>query len=98
MQAASDEGGYEVVSAFTGHGISWYFHGPPDIYHVPNNIDDVMKPGMVFTVEPVISEGSGQVVLLKDEWTANSVDNSRAAQFEHTILITESGHEILTKL
>jgi len=98
MQAASDEGGYEVVSAFTGHGISWYFHGPPDIYHVPNNIDGIMKPGMVFTVEPVISEGSGEIVLLNDGWTANSLDNSRAAQFEHTILITESGHEILTEL
>ena len=86
------------MAAFTGHGISWYFHGPPDIFHVPNDSGHIMKPGMVFTVEPAVSEGSGQIVLLEDGWTANSADNSRAAQFEHTVLITESGHEILTEL
>ena len=52
---------------------------------------------MTFTVEPVITQGKEEVVLLEDGWTAVMLDNARAAQFEHTILITDSGHEILTK-
>lgn len=55
-----------------------------------------MKPGMTFTIEPAIGEGSPQVLVLEDGWTAVSVDNSRSAQFEHTVLITDSGVEILT--
>lgn len=56
-----------------------------------------MEPGMTFTVEPVITQGKEDVVLLEDGWTAVMLDNARAAQFEHTVLITDSGHEILTE-
>ena len=56
-----------------------------------------MKPGMTFTVEPAISEGRPEIVILEDGWTAVTEDNSRSAQFEHTVLITENGKEILTK-
>jgi len=55
-----------------------------------------MKEGMTFTIEPVISEGSSKVVVLEDGWTAVSIDNSRSAQFEHTIAIKSTGAEILT--
>jgi len=56
----------------------------------------VMKPGMVFTVEPVICQGNGDVEVLEDGWTIVTADDSRGAQFEHTILITDSGYDILT--
>lgn len=56
-----------------------------------------MKPGMVFTIEPALSEGTDEVELYSDGWTVATGDNSRAAQFEHTILITNTSYEILTK-
>lgn len=89
--------GFEVVGQFTGHGIGSYFHGPPDIYHVPNTYPGEMLPGMTFTIEPAVSEGTDEIVILEDGWTAVTCDNSRAAQCEHTVLITETGVEILTK-
>ena len=92
----AQESGFEVIGEFTGHGIGKYFHGPPDIYHVPNDYPGTMLPGMTFTIEPILSEGSDRMTILKDGWTAITCDNSRAAQSEHTVLITESGVEILT--
>ena len=89
--------GFQVVPAFTGHGIGSYFHGPPDIFHQTNSYPGKMKPGMTFTVEPAISEGGFHIVILEDGWTAVTEDNSRSAQFEHTVLITEHGVDILTK-
>ncbi|KAF0298797.1 Methionine aminopeptidase 1D, mitochondrial [Amphibalanus amphitrite] len=80
-----------------GHGIGRYFHGPPEIYHCWNSYPGTMQPGMTFTIEPVISQGSREIVLLEDGWTAISGDGSRSAQFEHTVLITEDGVEILTE-
>lgn len=57
---------------------------------------EVMEPGMTFTIEPIFSEGSGVLELWEDGWTASTEDGSRTSQFEHTILITENGREILT--
>ena len=85
------------MGQFTGHGIGSYFHGPPDIYHVPNTYPGKMLPGMTFTIEPALSEGTDEIVILEDGWTALTCDNSRAAQCEHTVLITETGVEILTR-
>ncbi|KAE9539389.1 hypothetical protein AGLY_004641 [Aphis glycines] len=86
-----------VVPSITGHGIGTYFHGPPTIFHSTLHVyPGVMKPGMVFTVEPVICQGDGDVEILEDSWTIVTVDDSRGAQFEHTILITDRGYEILT--
>ncbi|TRY74391.1 hypothetical protein TCAL_04601 [Tigriopus californicus] len=88
---------YTVVPAFIGHGIGSYFHGPPDIYHVPNRYPGVLTPGMIFTIEPILSEGTHELILLEDEWTAVSADDSRSAQFEHTVLVGKERLEILTE-
>lgn len=85
-----------TVPLFLGHGIGNFFHGPPDIYHCLNNYPGLMVPGMIFTIEPVVSEGDRRVRVLEDGWTAITLDNSRTAQKEHTVLITKSGAEILT--
>jgi len=90
------EQGYNVVPAFTGHGIGDYFHGPPDIICCRNSYPGVMLPGMTFTVEPIVSEGGAGVRILEDGWTAVSSDNSRSVQFEHTVLVTDTGLDILT--
>jgi methionyl aminopeptidase len=89
--------GYGVVRAFCGHGIGEEFHAEPQVlhYHEPR-ARDLMQPGMTFTVEPMITVGSERHVIWPDGWTAVTVDGKRAAQFEHTILVTDTGVEILT--
>ena len=87
-----------TVPLFLGHGIGDFFHGPPDIYHCLNNYPGRMVPGMVFTIEPVVSEGDRRVKVLPDGWTAVTLDNSRTAQQEHTVLVTDTGVEVLTAL
>ncbi|XP_065579144.1 methionine aminopeptidase 1D, mitochondrial-like isoform X1 [Artemia franciscana] len=96
IENCTKEYNLRVIPAFTGHGIGSFFHGPPEICHFKNNEPGEMFPGMIFTVEPVITDGSGEVIVLDDGWTAVTADGSRAAQFEHTILITNTGAEILT--
>lgn len=90
-----------VIPSVFGHGIGRFFHEKPDVMHFHDESvegeDDVMKPGMVFTIEPAISEGTEEVELYSDGWTLTTGDNSRAAQFEHTILITNNSYEILTR-
>ncbi|XP_073957845.1 methionine aminopeptidase 1D, mitochondrial isoform X2 [Choristoneura fumiferana] len=93
----SRKNGLTVLPAFIGHGIGQYFHGPPDIYHTLNRYPGQMEPGMTFTIEPVLSHGSKHTLILKDGWTVVTEDGSRAAQAEHTILVTKDGAEILTK-
>lgn len=88
--------GFTVAPTFCGHGIGSYFHGPPDIYHTRTQLGGTMEPGMTFTVEPVITMGSQDMAILEDNWTIVAVDGARSAQFEHTILITETGREVLT--
>lgn len=97
IEARAEESNCSVVPYFCGHGIGSYFHGPPDIYHFNHDSDEVMKSGMTFTIEPVISEGGPEIVVLEDGWTAVTTDNSRTAQFEQTILITDDGAEVLTR-
>ncbi len=90
--------GYGVVRAFCGHGIGEDFHMEPQIlhYHEPR-ARTPMEEGMVFTVEPMITEGDIAHVVWPDGWTASTVDGRRAAQFEHTVLVTADGAEILTR-
>ncbi|KFM57911.1 Methionine aminopeptidase 1D, mitochondrial, partial [Stegodyphus mimosarum] len=88
--------GYSVIPAFCGHGIGSSFHSHPNILHYENEEEGIMSKGMIFTIEPVICEGKPDIVILEDGWTATTEDNSRSAQFEHTILITETAAEILT--
>lgn len=86
-----------VVPAFIGHGIGSFFHGPPEVYHFQNDFDiGTMEAGMTFTIEPILSLGTEELELWEDKWTAATIDGSRTSQFEHTILITKEGCEILT--
>jgi methionyl aminopeptidase len=89
--------GFGVVRAFVGHGIGELFHMDPQ---VPHYFDPaartVLVPGMTFTIEPMINQGTWQHVSWDDNWTAVTADGKRSAQFEHTILVTETGVEILT--
>ncbi|KAL7536727.1 hypothetical protein ACHAXR_007369 [Thalassiosira sp. AJA248-18] len=89
--------GYSTVRAFCGHGIGQVFHTAPNIYHYTVNQPlDEMKPGHVFTIEPMICEGLHDPYMWPDDWTATTVDGKRSAQFEHTLLVTEDGVEALT--
>jgi methionyl aminopeptidase len=90
--------GFSVVYEFCGHGVGVQFHEEPQIDHTSRrNSGPVMKPGMTFTIEPMINEGRpGTVVDKTDKWTARTVDKKLSAQFEHTILVTETGFEVLT--
>uniref|UniRef100_A0A1B6E9Y8 Methionine aminopeptidase n=1 Tax=Clastoptera arizonana TaxID=38151 RepID=A0A1B6E9Y8_9HEMI len=90
--------GFNVIPCFLGHGIGSYFHGPPDIYHTySTEYPGEMLSGMTFTIEPVLTQGSKEVIILEDGWTAVSADKARSAQWEETVLITDSGVEVLTK-
>ncbi|KAF8228196.1 methionine aminopeptidase [Tricholoma matsutake] len=90
--------GCATVRTYTGHGVNDLFHCSPNIPHyAKNKAVGTMKPGMVFTIEPMINLGSNwDVVHWPDNWTATTVDGKRSAQFEETLLITEHGVEVLT--
>jgi methionyl aminopeptidase len=89
--------GLSVVRNFCGHGIGSVFHTTPNVMHYKNNEPaGIMKPGMVFTIEPMICEGTHKNVTWPDNWTAATSDGKRSAQFEHTFLITKTGVEALT--
>lgn len=89
--------GYEVVRAFVGHGIGEQFHTDLQIphYYEPR-MTTIMEPGMVFTIEPMISMGTGLHKIWDDDWTAVTADGSRTAQFEHMLVVTDTAVEILT--
>jgi len=86
-----------VVNQFVGHGVGLDFHEGPQVFHSRNNVRIPLIPGMTFTIEPMINAGErGAVIDPKDHWTARTVDGKASAQWEHTVLITQEGHEILT--
>jgi methionyl aminopeptidase len=90
--------GCSVVRAFGGHGIGRAMHEPPFVSHVRASAEKlVLRPGMTLTVEPMINLGSPEVDVLADGWTVVTRDGRLSAQFEHTILVTADGHEILTR-
>jgi len=89
--------GYSVVEDYCGHGIGREFHEAPQVVHVgKKGTGPEMKPGMTFTIEPMINLGAKEGKVLKDGWTVVTRDKKWSAQFEHTILVTKDGHEILT--
>ena len=90
--------GYSVVYEFCGHGVGIEMHEDPQVDHTARkNSGPKMKPGMIFTIEPMINEGKPRVrVDESDGWTTRTVDNKLSAQFEHSILVTETGYEVLT--
>ena len=99
IQEIAEKEGYSVVEDYCGHGIGREFHEEPQIVHVgKRGTGAKMKPGMTFTVEPMINIGSKTTKFSHpdDGWTVVTVDGSLSAQFEHTILVTSEGHEILT--
>lgn len=89
---------YGIVREYTGHGIGRAFHEPPQVVHVARaGTGFKLVPGMIFTVEPMINQGTHKTVLSKlDGWTVRTADGALSAQWEHTVLVTERGHEILT--
>ena len=98
IQSYVEEKGFSVVRDFCGHGISNTFHEQPNILHYgKKNVGQEIKPGMTFTIEPMINAGKLESKLLNDGWTAVTKDKSLSAQFEHTIGITENGYEIFTE-
>lgn len=99
IQEYAEAHGFSVVRDFVGHGISHIFHTPPQVPHFGvRGKGRKLRPGMVFTIEPMINEGTYEHLLLADGWTAITKDRKLSAQFEHTIAITEDGVEILTLL
>jgi len=98
IQTYVEKKGFSVVRDFCGHGIGKIFHEMPNVLHYGEKGQGIkLKPGMTFTVEPMINEGVYNTKLLKDGWTAVTKDKSLSAQFEHTVGVTENGYEIFTK-
>jgi methionyl aminopeptidase len=90
--------GYGVVRDYTGHGVHTIFHSGLVIPHYDEPAyDTVIRPGMTFTIEPMITLGSGDWYMWDDGWTVLTADGSRCAQFEHTLVVTEKGAEVLTR-
>ncbi|HLM64960.1 MAG TPA: type I methionyl aminopeptidase [Acidimicrobiales bacterium] len=97
IQAHAEGHGYGVVRSFVGHGIAEQFHTDLQIPHYDNpRASTIIEPGMTFTIEPMITMGAWQHQLWDDGWTAVTVDRRRTAQFEHTLLVTDTGAEVLT--
>ena len=97
IQQYAEGEGCSVVEEFTGHGIGFAFHEPPQVPHFGRKGEGIrLVPGMVFTVEPMINLGKKDLRILADNWTAVTLDGSLSAQFEQTVLVTNNGHESLT--
>ena len=98
IQAHAEQHRYGVVREFCGHGLGRLFHDAPEVIHAAQaGTGPVLKPGMFFTIEPMINLGKPWAKVLGDGWTAVTRDKSLSAQFEHSIAITETGKEIFTK-
>ncbi len=98
IQTHAEANGFSVVRMFVGHGIGTEFHCPPSVSHYyDRNATDVLLPGTTFTIEPMINLGSWEVGRIwRDGWTAPTADGLPSAQFEHTLLVTTDGIEVLT--
>ncbi len=97
IQKYAEKNGFSVVREFCGHGIGTKFHEEPQVLHYgrPGTLEKLV-PGMIFTVEPMINAGRRDIRELADGWTIVTKDHSLSAQWEHTVLVTESGYEVLT--
>ena len=97
IQQHAEGNGFSVVREYCGHGIGRVFHEEPQVLHY-GRPDTGMElvPGMTFTIEPMLNAGKKETKLLPDQWTVVTRDRSLSAQWEHTILVTDTGHEILT--
>jgi len=97
IQVHAESNRYSIVREFCGHGIGKNFHEDPHVMHFGNPGEgEVLEAGMIFTIEPMLNIGKRHMKVLKDGWTAVTKDRSLSAQWEHTILVTPEGYEILT--
>ena len=97
IQEYAESHGFSVVRNFVGHGVGRVFHTPPQIPHYgKKGTGKKLRPGMVFTIEPMINEGTWEAEMADDGWTAYTKDRKLSAQFEHTVAVTNDGVEILT--
>lgn len=98
IQEFAEENGFSVVREFCGHGIGTVFHEDPQILHYGKKGEGLrLKEGMTFTIEPMINAGKKEIRMLPDGWTVVTKDRSLSAQWEHTILVTHEGYEVLTQ-
>ncbi|QNO28934.1 type I methionyl aminopeptidase [Sphingopyxis sp. OPL5] len=98
IQRHAEKHRYSVVRDFVGHGVGLVYHDEPDVHHYGRpGTGPELRPGMIFTIEPMINIGKPGVKILDDDWTAVTRDRSLSAQFEHSIGITETGPEIFTQ-
>ncbi len=89
--------GFSIVREYCGHGINRVFHCAPGVPHYGRRGEGIqILPGMIFTIEPMINTGHWKTKLMKDRWTAKTADGGLSAQFEHTVLVTEQGVDVLT--
>ncbi|QID18034.1 type I methionyl aminopeptidase [Nitrogeniibacter mangrovi] len=97
IQKHAEGNGFSVVREFCGHGIGRNFHEDPQVLHYGRaGTGLILEPGMIFTIEPMINAGKSAISELPDGWTIITKDRSLSAQWEHTILVTDTGHEVLT--
>ena len=97
IQRHAESHGYSVVREYCGHGIGREFHELPQVLHYASGDTLELQEGMTFTVEPMINAGKKATRLLDDKWTVVTRDRSLSAQWEHTVLVTDSGYEVLTQ-
>jgi len=99
IQRYAEGQGCSVVRDYCGHGIGKVFHEDPQVLHYGRpGVGELLVPGMVFTIEPMINLGKKDTRLLADGWTVHTRDRSLSAQFEHTLAVTEDGYDVLTRL
>jgi methionyl aminopeptidase len=99
IQSFTESQGYSVVRDYCGHGIGRVFHEDPQVLHYGKpGVGELLVPGMVFTIEPMINAGKKDTRLLADGWTVHTRDRSLSAQWEHTLAVTEDGCDVLTQL
>lgn len=97
IQQHAEASHFSVVREYCGHGIGKSFHEDPQVLHYGKpGTREVLKPGMTFTIEPMINAGARHIKLLPDAWTVVTKDHKLSAQWEHTILVTDIGYEVLT--
>ena len=97
IQKHAESNHYTVVREFCGHGIGKNFHEDPQVLHYgPPSTGAILEPGMIFTIEPMINAGQRYLKVLPDGWTAVTKDHKFSAQWEHTVLVTPTGYEVLT--
>jgi methionyl aminopeptidase len=98
IQDYVEKNGFSVVENFVGHGVGRNLHEQPSVFHFrTRDLPNVqLKAGMTLAIEPIINAGTKHTKTLKDRWTVITVDKQLSAQFEHTVLVTKNGYEILT--